>query len=1142
MCLSYNELDILCVAETKLLGQADLKVDNYTWFGHNRSQLHVNARTGSGGVGILVKNELLYTFDAAIIDNTHEGILWIQFKEKVSGEKFNICVCYLPPEGSTRNIDADEYFETLLSQVYCYQQNGPFFICGDFNSRISDTPDYIEGVDIVPVRDVIDFKRNAYGTKMIDFLLSSNCCVLNGRPGVCIQNDFTSISTKGLAVVDYCAVPHESLHRFSEFRVQKSSELFNSAGCVSVIDPSQCMPDHSMLTWCFQVCHEVQTNANNISPVTITRLSRDFPVDFLQSNIIRDDINSLIEQMQTQGNIQQNIDNIYDSFCDVVKEEMVSKSLKKTVTVNSGLSNKRRKMGKPWWNDELTLLWQNRCAAEKAWSKAPPKNRVRLKPEMRAAQKLFDKEVQKAKRHFWKKGQEELLCLNSKDPREFWKRFGEIGIGAARKPSIPWEVVLNDGIVSNNKDDVLNRWKSDFCNVLNSAPVYGSAAADEDENSPQHGEVTDTGINNPLTLAEVKKAITRAKRGKAVGYDDLPVEALDNTNAIAFMHNLFRECYAQSIVPSVWLKGIINPIPKNHTQDPRDPLNFRGITLACSMYKLYCSVLNARLTKWAETNELIADEQNGFRAERSCLDQLSSLTNIIETRKSLRKSTYALFVDFEKAFDRVNRHLLWSKLENMGLGGKMLCALKSIYNNVQCCVRINSVCTDFFNVSSGVKQGCLLSPVLFNLFVNDLIYDMRNSGSGVAIDNVKVAVLGYADDLVCLSDTAEGLQNMLDILYAWCRRFSMNVNVLKTQIVHFRPISIPQTDFKFEYNGCGLSLVKQYKYLGLILTEFLDYGITAYNVAQSAGRALGLLIAKSKANGGMPYKCFTKLYESLVQPVIDYGSAIWGTKNFSCINAVQHRACRFFMGVGKYTPNCAVQGDMGWPLPAYNQWLCVSKLWCRSMCMNDNRLNKKIFLWSLNNAGRNKKNWSYRVCKFYCDIQMQHLNNPLYDFSNSLCDIKEVLREMCETQWFNNMIQSAKLRTYKLFKDDCKPSYYLKVIHNKNYRSALAKFRCGVAPIRLETGRYEQLQIDERICPTCNEEIEDEEHVLIRCNTYNDVRQEVFRFANSIDVNFDNMDDRDKLCFVLSNEKMCSVSAKACYSILCARRCILYGF
>ena len=99
------------------------------------------------------------------------------------------------------------------------------------------------------------------------------------------------------------------------------------------------------------------------------------------------------------------------------------------------------------------------------------------------------------------------------------------------------------------------------------------------------------------------------------------------------------------------------------------------------------------------------------------------------------------------------------------------------------------------------------------------------------------------------------------------------------------------------------------------LSEFLDFQITVKVVSQSASRAFGLLISKDKAFGGMPYECFSKCYDALVQSITNYGAAVWGSTGYSCIAAVQNRACRYFMGLGKYAPNPAIQGDMGWSLP-----------------------------------------------------------------------------------------------------------------------------------------------------------------------------------------------------------------------------------
>ena len=120
------------------------------------------------------------------------------------------------------------------------------------------------------------------------------------------------------------------------------------------------------------------------------------------------------------------------------------------------------------------------------------------------------------------------------------------------------------------------------------------------------------------------------------------------------MLNLFNRCLNDGIIPSSWKKSIIQPILKNKDEDPRMPSNYRGISLASGMYKLYCSVLNHRLTSWAESNDILADEQNGFRQGRSCPDHLYVLSEMIQTRKQQKKSMFVAYIDFSQAFNRIN--------------------------------------------------------------------------------------------------------------------------------------------------------------------------------------------------------------------------------------------------------------------------------------------------------------------------------------------------------------------------------------------------------------------------------------------------------------------------------------------------------
>ena len=245
--LNHLDLDIIGIAETHLLNTQVIEIDGYSWFGNNRSNIHIRAKKGSGGVGFLVKNDIMGQYDVVIEDGTIEGILWLKFVSKCNKAELHTCVCYLPPHEFSRNIDADDFFDNLICQMHQYCKKEMFYICGDFNARCSDFNDFIEGVDTIQSRHVIDFTSNKNGELLCEFLIDINCCILNGRNMT--SNDYTCIKSQGASVVDYCLVPHEDLDKFTQFKVHKVTDLINEIDIIGSIEPGTSKPDHSILTW-----------------------------------------------------------------------------------------------------------------------------------------------------------------------------------------------------------------------------------------------------------------------------------------------------------------------------------------------------------------------------------------------------------------------------------------------------------------------------------------------------------------------------------------------------------------------------------------------------------------------------------------------------------------------------------------------------------------------------------------------------------------------------------------------------------------------------------------------------------------------------------------------------------------------------
>lgn len=290
---------------------------------------------------------------------------------------------------------------------------------------------------------------------------------------------------------------------------------------------------------------------------------------------------------------------------------------------------------------------------------------------------------------------------------------------------------------------------------------------------------------------------------------------------------------------------------------------------------------------------------------------------------------------------------------------------------------------------------------------------------------------------------------------------------------------------------------------------------------------------------------YNKLFDNTVLSVIGYGAGIWGHKKHSSICAIQNKAARFYLCVGKYTPNAAVLGDMAWTPVDILQWDHIIRQYRRLCKMNNNRINKRVFLWAEHGL---KANWNHSVRKKLkdCDLEEHgNINNNIHT-KNLVRLLREKQLEIYKIRWYTdiNRISSQrgnglnKLRTYKKFKTSYTVDAYVKCIMPRAHRSALAKFRSGTAPIRLETGRYVGLPVENRTCFNCVGNVETEEHVLLDCPLYDDLRRE---YVAALDINFDSFSRNDQLCFILSDEQTVRLSAKFCFYALRRRRTILYS-
>ncbi len=592
-------------------------------------------------------------------------------------------------------------------------------------------------------------------------------------------------------------------------------------------------------------------------------------------------------------------------------------------------------------------------------------------------------------------------------------------------------------------------------------------------------------LNKNFTLLEISKLINKLKNKKAVGIDKIPNEILKNKNIHIVLKEFFQLCFDCSLIPDTWRQAMIRPIPKDHKKDKRIPLHYRGISLLSTISKLYTSLLNKRILDFEENSQNFADEQNGFRPDRNCADHIFSLTSIIRNRINIGKSTLCCFIDYQKAFDYIDRDLLFYKIQLYGINGKIYRAISALYTNTSACVMVNHLNTSWFNTKSGVRQGDSLSPTLFALYINDLIHEIDSLKKGITINGRHISALLYADDLVVLSENVEDLNFILDKINDWCSKWRILINKEKSKIVHFRPSRTERSKEEVKIGEHDLDIVAEYKYLGIILNEHLKYECTAEILAKSATRALGSVMNKFRSLKNMGFETYKKLYEKCVIPVLEYASEIWGYKQFESCEKVQMKALRYFYGVHRFAPKYALYGDSGWLPTIYNRKLNMVRFWNRMIKMEDTRLTKHIFNYDMQ---INRQNWSSEIFDIFKTYNLEQIF-----LNKEFCDLKMLNLKMSENfaiVWKQNVVLYPKLRTYLDFKQTWQQEPYLNVHLNRKERSLLSQLRFGILPIRIETGRFTGEKPEERICVYCNKtEIENEYHYLYYCEFYEDIRR-----------------------------------------------------
>ena len=722
-----------------------------------------------------------------------------------------------------------------------------------------------------------------------------------------------------------------------------------------------------------------------------------------------------------------------------------------------------RKYISPWYNRECELARHELKLAYKQYKRH---NSQENHQEIINKRKLYNKMKRKAKAQYQETQKTHLNETANKQPNKFWE--------AVKKFKNKTKKASNISI-----DDFYDHFKGLFSTPDEFEHDRVSAADDDDL-----GDISIAELDDDITLEEVHKAIGSLKRGKSPGIDDLVGEIFIECKHIIspLLCKVFNHIYTNSAYPESWTKSIL--VPKKGDANIVD--NYRGIMLSSVLTKLFSTILDTRLRNWSETNNLITDYQFGFRQNRSTTDCIFILQSIIhKILNKEKKRLYCAFVDFKKAFDLVYRNGIWYKLLQTHVSTKFVRMLKSMYTNVKICIKANGEVSDFFDSYTGVKQGETLSPLLFIMFINDMYSSMNGDNVDIfTLNDVQIFMLLFADDTVLFSYSIEGLQILLNKLHDYCTEWNITVNTKKTvAMLCKKGPGIEQLNLF--YNNEKLDVVNKFTYLGVTMTSNGTFFQTQNRLSEQALKAIFSL---NSLFDKLPLKISEKmkLFQSMIIPIFNYGSEIWGFHKGPDIEKVHLKFLKQLLYVRKQTPNAAVYGELG-QLP-----LCILrkerilKYWYKIVTSGDTLINR-IYLDQV--ACNIQGSWANNIKSLLDDLGYSFLWNDVHVTKLQLSKMIETLHDQYYQEWYGILNVSSKLKYYSTFKTIACEEKYLNIVKPEKHRICLTRLRCSSHSLAIEEGRFRCIDRNDRKCIFCSmNTVEDEYHFVLVCPFYRDIR------------------------------------------------------
>ena len=827
----------LCEVRWKNFGETVTKEGHKLWYSGDESK-HQH------GVGILVnKNKIDSVISCTPISSRLMSI-------RIAAKPQNITIFQVyAPTTDYSDETVEEFYEELEEAIKKIPKKNFLIIQGDWNAKVG-TDAYSHWSGTVGQFGVGD--TNDRGIRLLEFARSHKLTIANTLYPHKMSRRTTWHSPNGEIhnQIDYILTPC----RFKSSINKAQTRSFPGADVGS---------DHDLVLTSIRL--KLKSKKKEKSPRIRFDLEKLKDPDILK--IFQAKIGGRFAALNF---VHEDIDSITESFNSAVEE------------IASEVLGKPRKKKKPWITDEiLDLCDKRRELKPKRFDSDENKtnyskiNRT-IRKEMAKAEEQWIVEQCETIESEFKKG-------NSKEAYDTIKKITKI--------EQPRTSVIEDkeGNVITESSAVLDRW-TEYCRELYNHKL--------NVNKEDLGE-TNKRENNPIETQilrdEVEEAVKKMKNGKSPGVDNIPGELIKNGGKamIDALTVICQRIWTTKEWPNKWTQSIMIPLPKKGNL--KKCQNYRTISLISHASKVMLRIIMNRLKTKAE--EILSEEQAGFRPGRSTVEQIFNIRILIEKHRDHQESIYHNFIDFKKAFDRVWHDGLWKVMRDYNFDEDLIQVIEALYNNAASAVLLGDTIGDFFHTTVGVRQGCILSPILFNIFLENIMQEaLQDHSTTISIGGRQICNLRFADDIDLMGKTEKELQELTSKLDNSASKYGMEISAEKSKILVNS--TLPTVPTNISMNGEILEEVDSFKYLGAIINK---EGTSLQEVKTRLAIALAAMTKLSKIwqSNKIQISSKVKLYKTLVTSIALYGCESWTLNSESerRIQAFEMKCLRRILGI-----------------------------------------------------------------------------------------------------------------------------------------------------------------------------------------------------------------------------------------------------